>query len=98
MSRPSRRWFGRPGLRERYAEGRTVVPLVERLGTEDLARLNGLLPWRSFTVDSEGRPFGNVAWRGKRVRPERIPDPRIELFHGHFDLSDKHVLEVGCFE
>jgi tRNA (mo5U34)-methyltransferase len=98
MSRPSRRWFGRPALREHYAENRTDAPFVERLGTDDLARLNDLLPWRCFTVDAEGRPFGGTAWRGKRIHPEQIPDRRIEQFHERFDLSDKHVLEIGCFE
>jgi tRNA (mo5U34)-methyltransferase len=39
-----------------------------------------------------------VAWRGKRGEPQRIPDPRIECFHEHYDLSDQHVLEIGCFE
>jgi tRNA (mo5U34)-methyltransferase len=45
-----------------------------------------------------GRAFGGTAWRAKRVAPEPIPDPRIVLFHDRFDLSNKHVLEVGCFE
>jgi 2-polyprenyl-3-methyl-5-hydroxy-6-metoxy-1,4-benzoquinol methylase len=74
------------------------VPLVERLTDEDLARLNELLPWRSFTVDQSGRPFGGIAWRGKRATPESVPDRRVALFHERFDLSDKHVLEIGCFE
>ncbi len=98
MRRPSIRWLGRPTLQERYGEGRTKAPLVERLSDRDLKRLNELLPWRCFTVDSGGRPFGGVAWHGKRVAPEPVPDRRIELFHERFDLSDKHVLEVGCFE
>lgn len=85
-------------MRERYTEGRTQAPFVERLSDEDLERLNEMLPWRCFTVDSEGRPFGRAAWRGKRVTPQPIPDRRIELFHERFDLSNKHVLEIGCFE
>lgn len=60
--------------------------------------MNELLPWRCFTVDREGRPFGGIAWRGKRALPETIPDRRIELFDQRFDLADKHVLEIGCFE
>jgi 2-polyprenyl-3-methyl-5-hydroxy-6-metoxy-1,4-benzoquinol methylase len=91
-------WLRRPRLRERYVEGRTESPLIERLTDEDLNRLNELLPWRCFTVDRDGRPFGGVAWRGKRATPQVIPDPRIQLFHERFDLSDKHVLELGCFE
>lgn len=39
-----------------------------------------------------------MAWRGKRTAPERIPDARIRRFHERFELSDKHVLEIGCFE
>jgi SAM-dependent methyltransferase len=98
MRVPSLARWRRPALRERYSEGRTDTPFVDRLSDEDLRRLNDLLPWRCFTVDSTGRPFGGTAWRGKRVAPETIPDRRIELFHERFDLSDKHVLEIGCFE
>jgi 2-polyprenyl-3-methyl-5-hydroxy-6-metoxy-1,4-benzoquinol methylase len=90
--------LGRPALRERYDEGRTNSGLVDHLADEDLRRLNELLPWRCFTVDTHGRPLGGTAWRGKRDRPAAIPDPRIERFHERFDLADKHVLEVGCFE
>jgi hypothetical protein len=85
-------------LRERYDEGRSPARFVDLLADADLHRLNELLPWRCFTVDSHGRPFGGSAWHGKRVTPEPVPDRRIELFHERFDLSDKHVLEVGCFE
>jgi 2-polyprenyl-3-methyl-5-hydroxy-6-metoxy-1,4-benzoquinol methylase len=92
------RSLARPALEERYAEGRTPGRFVDELADADLDRLNELLPWRCFTVDSHGRPFGGVAWRGKRVSPQVIPDPRIERFHERFDLSDKHVLELGCFE
>jgi 2-polyprenyl-3-methyl-5-hydroxy-6-metoxy-1,4-benzoquinol methylase len=95
---PSIRRLQRPALRERYGEGRTGASFVERLTDDDLARLNELLPWRCFTVDRDGRPFGGAAWRGKRVVPEVIPDRRIALLHERFDLSNKHVLEIGCFE
>jgi tRNA (mo5U34)-methyltransferase len=78
--------------------GRTPTRFVDELSDADLNRLNALLPWLCFTVDSHGRPLGGVAWRGKRVTPQVIPDPRIERFHERFDLSDKHVLEIGCFE
>lgn len=98
MARPSIRRLRRPQLHKRYGESGTEAPLLERLTDEDLQRLNELLPWRCFTVDSMGRPFGGTAWRGKRVTPQPIPDRRIELLHDRFDLSDKHVLEIGCFE
>jgi hypothetical protein len=98
MRVPSIRRLQRPSLRERYSEGRTAASFVERLTDDDLLRLNELLPWRCFTVDRNGRPFGGAAWRGKRVLAEVIPDPRIELLHERFNLTDKHVLEIGCFE
>lgn len=98
MRLPSHRSLGRSAPRERYIEARTPAGFVDRLSDADVERLNRLLPWRCFTVDSHGRPFGDVAWRGKRTAPQLIPDPRIERFHDRFDLSDKHVLEIGCFE
>jgi 2-polyprenyl-3-methyl-5-hydroxy-6-metoxy-1,4-benzoquinol methylase len=98
MRFPSLRSVARPALEERYAEARALGRFVDRLSDADLTRLNELLPWRCFTVDSHGRPFGGVAWRGKRAAPQLVPDPRIERFHERFDLSDKHVLEIGCFE
>jgi hypothetical protein len=98
MRLPSLRSLARPSLEERYSEPGAPARFVDRLSDADLSRLNELLPWRCFTVDSQGRPFGGVAWRGKRVAPQVIPDPRIERFHERFDLSDRHVLELGCFE
>jgi 2-polyprenyl-3-methyl-5-hydroxy-6-metoxy-1,4-benzoquinol methylase len=98
MRMPGIRRLGRPALRDHYDERRVASALTDRLTDDDLDRLNNLLPWRCFTVDAQGRPLGGTAWRGKRDRPEQIPDPRIQLFHDRFDLSDKHVLEVGCFE
>jgi SAM-dependent methyltransferase len=98
MRIPGIRRLGRPALRDHYDEGRVPSELIDRLSDDDLERMNGLLPWRAFTVDVRGRPFGGTAWRGKRDRPSELPDRRIELFHERFDLSDKHVLEVGCFE
>jgi tRNA (mo5U34)-methyltransferase len=60
--------------------------------------LNELLPWKAFTVDGHGRRFGGVAWRGKRDQPQPVPDRRTLLLEERFQLADKHVLEVGCFE
>ncbi|MGH8609964.1 MAG: class I SAM-dependent methyltransferase [Gammaproteobacteria bacterium] len=68
------------------------------LSDEDLQALNALLPWRCFTVDSKGRRFGDRAWPGKRETPQPVPDPRIVELNERFDLRDKHVLELGCFE
>jgi tRNA (mo5U34)-methyltransferase len=88
----------RPQLRSRYDQNRVPTPVVDRLSDEDLATLNELLPWQSFTVDSSGRPFGRAAFQGKRTEPGVIPDPRILRFDERFGLAGKHVLEVGCFE
>jgi hypothetical protein len=69
MRVPSLRRLRRPILLERYSEDNAEVSLVEQLTDEDLKRLNELLPWRCFTVDRNGRPFGGAAWHGKRVAP-----------------------------
>jgi 2-polyprenyl-3-methyl-5-hydroxy-6-metoxy-1,4-benzoquinol methylase len=81
-----------------YANNRVVAEWVDTLSDEDLFRLNGLLDWQCFTADSQGRRFGSAAWQGKRAEPQVIPDERIVLLNQHFDLSDKRVLEIGCFE
>ena len=81
-----------------YEENRYETPYVDPLSDEDLAELNRLLKWRCFTADARGRRFGDAAWAGKRCEPQTIPDPKIVLMHERFGLSDKHVLEVGCFE
>lgn len=81
-----------------YTSGLTDTALVDGLSDADLERLNGLLPWRAFTVDRNGRRFGNAAGKGKRDTPQAVPDRRVGLLDQEFGLGDKHVLEVGCFE
>lgn len=81
-----------------FDEARVNSGFVEFLGDEDLGRLNEILPWRCFTVDSRGRRFGNSAWKGKRDIPQQIPDQRILEMDRLFDLKGRSVLEVGCFE
>jgi SAM-dependent methyltransferase len=81
-----------------YSEHRHEIPFVDPLSDEDLTELNELFRWHAFTVDRHGRRFGGVAWRGKRDRPQVIPDPRIVRMNERFELRDKHVLEFGCFE
>jgi len=89
----------RPGLPlAGYSEYRSKILHIELLKDEELQDLNQLLEWNCFVVDSRGRRFGNVAWEGKRIAPQEVPDRRIVLMNERFDLSDKHVLEVGCFE
>lgn len=71
---------------------------VDLLSDQQLGQLNSLLPWQCFTVDTRGRRLGEAAWSGKRMEPQVIPDPRIVRLHEALDLSDKDVLEIGCFE
>lgn len=71
---------------------------INTLRDSDLEKLNSLLPWMCFTVDEKGRKFGNIAWEGKRSKPEIIPDERIVKLNSLFNLSDKTALEFGCFE
>jgi tRNA (mo5U34)-methyltransferase len=96
-----RYWSKRPRRRVPlvgFTEGRCKIRFVEMLTDKELAWLNELLDWKCFVVDSEGRRFGNIAWEGKRCEPQVIPDRRIILMNERFNLVDKHVLEVGCFE
>jgi tRNA (mo5U34)-methyltransferase len=72
--------------------------VLEALSDADLATLNALLPWHAHVADGLGRRFGDAAWAGKRQEPQVIPDPRIVELDERFGLSDKVVLEVGCFE
>ena len=83
---------------DQYHEGKTPSGAIEKLSDTDLKRLNRILPWKCFTADSKGRRFGDAAWAGKRTSPQAIPDPRIVALDKIFDLRNKSVLEVGCFE
>jgi 2-polyprenyl-3-methyl-5-hydroxy-6-metoxy-1,4-benzoquinol methylase len=81
-----------------FDEQRNAIKFVDFLSDEDLQELNNILKWNCFVVDSNGRRFGNLAWRGKRNTPQIIPDRRILLMNEYFNLADKHVVEIGCFE
>lgn len=81
-----------------YVNGKIDSGYVEHISDDELSRLNELLPWMCFTVDLKGRRFGDMAWESKRDAPQTIPDERIELLDKLFNLADKSVLEVGCFE
>lgn len=78
--------------------GRIPTRYIEHLSDEDLARLNMMLPWRCFTLDSRGREFGSRASATKRNVPQTIPDRRIVELDRRFPLAGRSVLEVGCFE
>jgi hypothetical protein len=71
---------------------------VDALPDARIADLNDLLPWACFTVDGLGRRIGRPASVKKRSAPQVIPDERIVRLHELVDLSDKHVVELGCFE
>lgn len=77
---------------------RLKIPGLESLSDTELARLNDLLPWASFVVDAEGRRFGKAYSHRKRTEPQQVPDRRIVELNQRVDLSDKIVLEAGCFE
>jgi len=68
------------------------------LSDDDLNDLNTMLNWNCFVADGYGRRFGKLAWGSKRNNAQTIPDRRIVGMHERFDLTGKHVLEVGCFE
>ena len=84
--------------RDGFTENRTAARYVEALDDDALDELNALLPWKCFTVDSRGRRFGDRTKPWKNDKPRPIPDPRIVRANERFDLADKRVLEVGCFE
>jgi hypothetical protein len=77
---------------------RVPTRYVDSMSDDDLTHLNALLPWSCFTVDSHGRRFGNIAWKGKRDAPQIVPDRRIQNMDQAFKLNGKTVLEMGCFE
>ncbi|NEQ48937.1 MAG: DUF1698 domain-containing protein [Leptolyngbya sp. SIO3F4] len=81
-----------------YEHNQLKTPFIDILSDSELQELNQLLRWSCFTVDSHGRRFGNQAWSGKRTEPQTIPDRRLDILHEYFDLTNKHVLEIGCFE
>jgi len=81
-----------------FTDHRVSTKYIDSLTDDELREVNRLLPWSCFTADSSGRRFGRRAWAGKREVPQAIPDPRIVQLNEKFGLSDKHVLEVGCFE
>jgi tRNA (mo5U34)-methyltransferase len=83
---------------DQHLEGQTPSGAIEKLSDSDLRRLNRILPWKCFTADSKGRRFGDAAWANKRCSPQTIPDPRIVVLDQMFDLREKSVLEIGCFE
>ncbi len=81
-----------------YDAHRLSIPGIELLPDDELERLNALLPWASFIVDSGGRRFGDRYSVTKRAEAQIIPDPRIVALDARHPLANATVLEVGCFE
>jgi SAM-dependent methyltransferase len=79
-------------------EKRVSIPFVEMLPDDELERLNKLLPWSAFVVDSKGRDFGKAYSAEKRANPQKMPDARITELNRRFPLANLEVLEVGCYE
>lgn len=81
-----------------FEENRVETPFVEFLTDSQLTELNSILKWNCFTVDKQGRRFGRAHSAKKRAVAQPVPDNRIVKMHEKFNLSNKTVLEVGCFE
>jgi 2-polyprenyl-3-methyl-5-hydroxy-6-metoxy-1,4-benzoquinol methylase len=81
-----------------YAPLNRAPAPVDSLPDARITDLNDLLPWACFTVDAAGRRIGRPASVTKRPTPQAIPDERIVRLNELVDLSDKHVVELGCFE
>ena len=77
---------------------RNAIPLVDLLPDEEFARLNAMLPWAAFVVDSHGRRFGRPYSDNKTTVAARIPDKRIVELDRRFPLASRRILELGCFE
>ena len=75
--------------------GPSILPL---LSDDELKRLNNMLPWSCFILDSQGRTFGKSWSATKRSIPQEIPDCRIVELDRRFPLGELDVFEVGCFE
>ncbi len=71
---------------------------VELISDGELDKLNQLLPWACFTVDSSGRKLGRAFSDHKRNDPQDILDFRIVELNQRFALAGRSVLEMGCFE
>jgi hypothetical protein len=79
-------------------KSRAPIAGVDFLEQKYLNELNEILPWQCFTVDDHGRAFGAPSSDVKRAKPQPIPDKRIADLNRKFNLREKTVLEVGCFE
>ena len=70
-----------------------------RYSDSDILEINEMLDWRAGTLLPDGRLLGKLEVKaGKRTTPGLIPDKRIVKLNEELDLSNKSILEIGCFE
>jgi tRNA (mo5U34)-methyltransferase len=69
------------------------LPLSDQI----IEEFNGMFDWHAAAELPDGRLLGRTT-AGKRPNPNAIPDRRIQLLNDFVNLSDKSVLEIGCFE
>jgi SAM-dependent methyltransferase len=68
------------------------------LGDDIIDEINQMFDWHAAAELPDGRLLGRIKPGGKRPVPNAIPDRRIQKLNDYVDLSDKSVLEIGCFE
>lgn len=77
---------------------KSIVTTVDRLSDQELSRVNSLMPWACFTLDSLNRRVGKPHSSTKRSEPQQIPDYRLVDFQRTYDLHGRSILELGSFE
>lgn len=77
-------------------DGRATPAAV--LSDATLQTFNQLLPWAAMTVDPSGRILGRPWSAAKRSGVHHLIDSRQVDFNAAFDLTGRHVVELGCFE
>jgi hypothetical protein len=71
---------------------------LKYLSTDDLSRLNVLLPWSSYNSVGQNVPLGSAYLAHKRSAPHNIPDAHLKTISQHINISNFSALEIGCFE
>ena len=64
------------------------IPNLERLPNEELVKLNSLLPWASYVVDSNSRRFGKAFSNKKRINfKENIEAMNLEIISNESSIG-----------